>query len=110
MSQYEELYIDQGSTFQYIITLSNPSGGSFDLTSYDARASLKRSYKSSTSTNFTVTYLDSATGRIQIYLTDEATQLLKASQYVFDVVIESSAGEIYRVIEGIAIVNPGVTS
>jgi hypothetical protein len=109
MAQYEELYIEQGSTFQYIITLSNPSGGAFDLTSYTARSQLKRSYKSVSAIDFTITYPNRTGGQIQLNLTDEITALLKYGNYVFDVVIESSSGEIYRVIEGIAFVDPGVT-
>lgn len=109
MAQYEELYIDQGSTFQYKVTLSNPLGGAFDLTSYDARAQLRRSYKSSSAVDFTISYPDRAGGEIQLYLTDEATKSLKSGHYVFDVIIESSGNEIYRVIEGIALVDPGVS-
>lgn len=109
MAQYEELYIEQGSTFQYIITLANPAGGAFNLTSYTARSQLRRSYKSVSAVDFTITYPDRAGGQIQLNLTDENTALLKHGNYVFDVIIESSSGEIYRVIEGIAFVNPGVT-
>lgn len=110
MAQYEELYIDQGSTFQYTITLANPLGGGFDLTSYETRAQLKRSYKSLTAVDFVVSYPDRTAGAFQLNLTDEATKALKSGQYVFDVVIENTGGEIYRVIEGIAFVDPGVTS
>lgn len=109
MAQYEELYIDQGSTFQYVVTLANPAGGSFDLTSYTARAQLRRSYKSVSAVDFTISYPDRPGGKIQIYLTDEQTRALKLGNYVFDIIIESSTGEIYRVIEGIAFISPGVT-
>jgi hypothetical protein len=109
MAQYEELYIEQGSTFQYSITLSNPAGGSFDLTSYTVRSQLRRSYKSVTAVDFVITYPNRAGGQILLNLTDESTAALKHGNYVFDVIIESASGEIYRVIEGIAFVDPGVT-
>ena len=110
MAQYDELYIDQGSTFDYTIELDNPLGGDFDLTSYDVRASPRRSYKSSTATDFTVTFPDGkSAGKIKLSLTDETSYALKHGHYVFDVIIESSSGEIYRVVEGIAFINPAVT-
>jgi hypothetical protein len=110
MAQYDELYIDQGSTFDYTIELDNPLGGDFNLTSYDVRASLRRSYKSSVATSFVISFPEGkSAGRIKLNLTDESTETLKHGHYVFDVIVESSGGEIYRVVEGIAFINPRVT-
>lgn len=110
MAQYDELYIDQGSTFDYTIEMDNPLGGDFNLTSYDVRASLRRSYKSLTATPFVVSFPEGrSAGKIKLSLTDETAELLKHGHYVFDVIIESSSGEIYRVVEGIAFINPRVT-
>lgn len=110
MALYEELQIDQASTFEYTITLSNPNGTGFDLTSYNAVGQLKRNYSSSTSVSFSISYNTPATdGKVRLYLSDEVTAAMKAGHYVWDVVIENAAGEKFRVIEGIAEVNPAVT-
>ena len=110
MALYEELQIDQASTFEYTVTLSNPNGTGFDLTSYTATGRLKRSYSSSTAVDFNISYSTPATdGKVRLYLSDETTAAMKAGHYVWDVVIENASGEKFRVIEGIAEVNPGVT-
>ena len=69
MAQYEELYIEQGSTFQYSITLSNPAGGSFDLTSYTVRSQLRRGYKSVSSIDFVIRCPNRGDGEILLNLT-----------------------------------------
>ena len=49
-------------------------------------------------------------GEIVIALTAAQTSVLKEGRYVYDVMLISNTdGKVYRVVEGMALVNPGVT-
>lgn len=110
MAIYEEMQIDQGSTFSYLVSIKNLTDQApFDLSGYTGTAHMKRSYKSLTiSATFTVVV--GLNGIVTLSLTDEQTALIKSGRYLYDVVIESPEGEVYRVIEGIADVTPAVTT
>lgn len=111
MAQIEELYIDQNSSFEYLVEIDNPTGGNFDLTSYPAKAQLRRSYKTTSKVDFAVSYLgDPSLGQIKVALTPAQTGALKHGSYVWDIIIEGAGGDAYRVVEGIAYVEPGVTA
>lgn len=110
MAIYEDIEIQQGSSFRYNITLTATSGEAYDLSGHNIGAQIKKNYASSTvSATFTGT-TTSNVGEIQLSLTDEQTASLKAGRYVFDVLIENPATEKYRVVEGIVTVSPSVTS
>ena len=109
MAIVQNLVIDQGSTFSIELTVYGDDRYALNLTSYTATAQLRKSYTSSTYTNFTCAIVEPATlGRINISLTDEQTALLKQGRYMYDVVIEL-VGERFRVIEGIVTVMPSIT-
>lgn len=110
MAIYTNLNLDQGSTFTTTVIVEGPDG-IVDLTNYIAAAQLRRSYKSVSSIDFDVVIVSPASlGRVVMKLTAEQTSTLKEGRYVFDLEIKNTVnGEVYRVVEGQIIVNPGVT-
>lgn len=108
MATIQNLYIDQGTTYSLSITLSDQFGDVKNLTEYTVAAQLRKSYYSSTSTNFTAEVSAPTDGEITISLTATQTSALKAGRYVYDIEITSEV-ETLRVLEGIVVVNPEVT-
>lgn len=109
MAVYSNLTIDQGSTFTALIDVTDSDGSALNLVGYTVNGQLRKTYASSTSTDFTASVTNAGTGTIQISLTATQTNALKAGRYVYDVEITSSGGEVTRVIEGQIEVTPGVT-
>lgn len=110
MAIVRNIQIDQGSTFLYTVGLSGNDNAPYDLTGFTINSQMRKSYGSNTiSATFTSVITDPANGKLQISLTDEQTALLKPGRYVYDIVVESSSGDKYRAIEGMAEVNASVT-
>lgn len=108
MAAIQNLYIDQGTTFSLTITISDQFGDVKNLTDYTVAAQLRKSYYSSTATDFTANISAPTDGEVTISLTATQTSALKAGRYVYDIEIESEE-ETLRVLEGIIVVNPEVT-
>jgi len=104
------LNINKGSDFNVTYTIEDPSTNSpLSLVGYAASAQLRKTYSSTGVTTFTTSVSDAANGKITIALSDAQTSLLKDGRHVYDVVITSPANYQTRVVEGTAIVRPGVT-
>ena len=71
--------------------------------------SLRKSYYSSTATDFTVAISDAAGGEITMTLTAANTANLTPGRYVYDLLITSPVSVKTRVVEGIATILPSVT-
>jgi hypothetical protein len=109
MATARNLTIDQGSTYSISIELSDALGNSLDLTEYDIRAQLRKSYGSNTFTEFTASSgINPENGVITLSLTSEQTGALRPGRYVYDIEIENE-DEVTRVLEGIITVTPEVT-
>ena len=107
MATVENLVIDQGQTFTFTLTLSNADGTAKDLSDYTVASQMRKSYYTSTATDFTTAQVNN-TGEITISLTAAQTSNIKAGRYVYDIEIASSS-ETLRVLEGIVTVTPEVT-
>tara|TARA_B100000424_G_scaffold43059_1_gene29350 strand:- start:1485 stop:1820 length:336 start_codon:yes stop_codon:yes gene_type:complete len=110
MATISNIFIDQDADFATTVTIEDANDSALDLTNYTAAASLRKSYKSSSSTSFTVAFVDPRTsGQITLSLTDVQTGALNEGRYVYDLVITDAVGEKTRVVEGIATIKPSVT-
>lgn len=109
MAIYSNLTMDQGSDFQATIDVNDSSGNNLNLTGYSVAGQMRKSYASSTATNFTAAITNATNGVLSISLTAAQTNALKAGRYVYDVEITSSTNEVSRVVEGQIEVTPGVT-
>ena len=107
--------IDQGATFELTLTIKE-SGSAKDLSSYSARAHLRKT-KESTSTSAVFTCdRDGAgsalsdTGVVTMGLTPAQTNELAEGKYVYDLEIFTANDAIVnRIIEGSATVTRGIT-
>lgn len=110
MSSYVELTLEQGATFTTTVTVSDANGDLMDLTDYTAKASMRKSYYSTTSTDFTVTIPDPLSGELLITMSATITAVLAPGRYVYDVIlIAPDETTVTRVFEGTVAVTPGVT-
>lgn len=111
MTAYVELYIDQGSTFNSIIHLTDDATNSpINVSGYTANSQIRRSYYSANiSANITCTFSNTANGELTLSMTAAETANLKAGRYVFDVKTTSNSNVTSRIVEGIINVTPGVT-
>lgn len=108
MATVRNIYIDQGTTFSLSVLVSDQNDDAKDLTEYTISAQMRKSYYSTTSTNFTATASSPTDGEITISLTAAQTTALKAGRYVYDIEAASDE-ETIRVLEGIVVINPEVT-
>lgn len=111
MASYVELYIDQGSTFNNIITLTDDTTNTaMNIVGYTVSAQMRRSYYSSNaSANIVCTLSDPSNGEITMSMSADVTSNLKAGYYLFDVNTTTLVGDKSRVLEGSITVNAGIT-
>ena len=96
MATITNLFIDQGSTFNSVVTLKNQDGTPMNLTNFIVKSQFRKSYRSSQSVTFTTSIYNAATGRIRLQLPADTSSSVKAGRYLFDVEITSPTGEKYR--------------
>jgi len=109
MAIIANLYIDQGTDYTITVDVTDSAGDILDLTDYTATAQIRKTYTSSSLSATFTTSITAAAGQVTISLTDTQTSALEAGRYVYDLNIESAGGVKTRVIEGQAVVTPGVT-
>jgi len=108
MATITNLYIDQGTTFNTVVDLTNQDGTVMDLQGYTVAAQMRKSYQSSTAYNFVATVEDEAAGQIKLSLDPTTSSSMQAGRYLYDVEISSNI-ETFRVLQGIAIITPEIT-
>lgn len=109
MAIIANLYIDQGTDYTITVDVTDSAGDVLDLTGFTATAQVRKTYTSSSLSATFATSINAAAGQVTISLTDTQTSALQAGRYVYDLNIESGGGVKTRVIEGQAVVTPGVT-
>ena len=110
MAIISNLIIDQGATFTADIDVTDSDGNILVLTGYTAAGQMRKTYASSSATNFTASIQSASNGTVRISLSATQTNALKAGRYVYDVEItKTSTSEVTRVVEGQVEVTPGVT-
>ena len=110
---YQELFMEQGATFNASLTLNDVYGQPYDLTNYTATSQIRKSYYSVNPTaTFTVTSDVPINGTINLFLNAAATANVSPGRYVYDVIIRDINNPEFntiRVLEGIVNVTPSVT-
>lgn len=109
MATITNLYIDQGTTFSSIITLTNQDGSLMNLAGYTVKSQFRKSYQTSQAYNFIASVYDAATGKVRLQLSATDSSEIKSGRYLYDIEITSSANEKFRVLEGIIIITPEIT-
>lgn len=110
MATTSNLYIDQGSDYSSIVTVTTPTGLPLNLTGYIAKSQMRKSFSSSVYFNFTCSIPEPASGKIKLDLTAAQSELIPAGRWLYDVEItETATNKRKRVVEGIATVTPQIT-
>lgn len=109
MAEFVELTIEQGATFNTVITVNDGTGSGQNLYGYTARSQMRKSHYSSTKHDFNVSVTTPNIGEITMVMSAANTANLTAGRYVYDVEIDDGQGEITRIFEGIITVLPNVT-
>ena len=107
---YQDLYLEQGTTFNTTLNLTDNAGAAYNLYGFSVYSQAKKSYISTTPTiTFTATIQDASNGIIALNATNTVTANVSYGKLVYDVVIVDTFGNRTRVLEGKIIVSPGVT-
>lgn len=108
MAATSNLYIDAGSTFSAIITVSGSSGVALNLAGYTVASQIRKSYGSSTAYAFTATIHNAATGKVKLVMSATTSSGIAPGRYLYDVEITSNIEKL-RVVEGLVIITPEIT-
>jgi len=111
---YQDLYIEQGSTFTFTITLDDVYGDVYALSGANVYSSMKYSYYTSNVAASFSTQVSANTGEVTFTLDSANTANISPGRYVYDAVLSyyvgaGQANTVIRILEGIAQVVPGVT-
>lgn len=111
MAAYVELYLDQGSTFNNVINITDDTTNEpVNLTGYTVSSQMRRSYYSTSPTaNITCEVTAAVLGEVTMSMSANTTSTIKAGRYLFDVETRSPSGVVNRILEGIITITPGVT-
>lgn len=109
MAIIANIFIDQGTDFSITVDVTDTSGGALNMSGYSAAAQIRKTYGSSSVSSTFTTSIAEATGQVTLSLTDTQTTALESGRYVYDLNVTSTGGITTRVVEGQAIVTPGVT-
>lgn len=109
MAEFVELEIDAGATFATEITVREDDGTPKNLANFSVSSQLRKSYYSSTATDFTISVTNSSNGTISMSLSAASTANLRSGRYVYDVELIDNQGIVTRIFEGIVVVLPNVT-
>lgn len=109
MATVANIFIDQGSDFSNIITVSDKNGQPLNLSGYSVASQLRKSYNSSTAYSFNAIVFAPATGKVRIQMTASQSEQIPPGRYLYDVEVTSSAGAKTRVVEGIVTITPQIT-
>lgn len=108
MSQILNLNIDQGTTFTQDIVYRDNSKNPVNISGYEVRGKLRRSYYSANSISLTCSITNAANGAVTISLPSETTSNLVYGRYLYDVEI-FNGNVVYRISQGIVTIDPEVT-
>lgn len=109
LAEFVELEIDAGATFATEITVREEDGTPKNLANFSVSSQLRKSYYSSTATDFTISVTNSSNGTISMSLSAASTANLRSGRYVYDVELADNQGIVTRIFEGIVVVLPNVT-
>jgi len=108
MAQVQNIYIDQGSTYSMSLNVTDQNGDPKDLSQYTVAAQMRKSYYANTAIDFDAEITYPLDGELTVSLTSATSADIKPGRYVYDIEI-TGPEETLRVVEGIVVVNPGVT-
>lgn len=111
MAAYVELFMDQGTTFNNVINITDDmTNAPINVSGYVIRSQMRTSYFSSNVTaNISCFVADAANGEIYLSVPSANTAKIKPGRYLFDVLATDTSNTVSRVLEGIITVTGSVT-
>lgn len=110
---YQDLLVEQGTTFATTITLDDVTGAAYNLYNYSASSQIRKSYYSSNAAgHFLVVVSNPTAGVITISMDAANSANIMAGRYVYDVKLFSNtdaSNNTIRILEGIVEISPSVT-
>jgi hypothetical protein len=107
---YQDLFLEQGTTFNTQLTLNDVYGNPYDLTGYRIASQARRSYYSSNATiTFATSIYNANTGTIILGLDSANSANVPTGTLLYDVIIKDSSNNVTRVLEGRVFVDPMIT-
>ena len=112
MAKKIDIYVDQGSDFTATFPpVTDNNGETLDLTDFTAKCMIRRSYATVYAVELTVDDSRFSEGVITITMTNGETSGLVPTRWVYDITIQDPINNtVVKVFEGLATVNPGVSS
>ena len=109
MATVANIFIDQGSDYSNIVTVTTPNGQPLNLTGFTVASQMRKSYSSSVSYNFNASIFNALLGRVRLQLTSAQSEAIPPGRYLYDVEVTSPNNIKTRVVEGIATITPQIT-
>ena len=109
MATISNIFIDQGSNYSNIITVSGTSGAALDITGYTVASQIRKSYTSSTAYSLNAVIHNAVAGQVRLTLTASQSEAIPPGRYLYDLEIASASGNKTRIVEGVATVTPQIT-
>jgi hypothetical protein len=109
MATISNLFVDAGSDYSNIITVSATNGQALNLTGYTVASQMRKSYGSSTVYTFAPSLYDAVNGKVRLQLSASTSSSIPAGRWLYDVEITSPSGTKTRVVEGIVTITPEIT-
>lgn len=111
---YQNLYLEQGTTFNFTIMLDDIYGNNYDLSNSTVVSQIRKSYYSSNATAQFVTTISVLDGSISMSLDANTTSRISPGRYVYDSLLttqDTHGGQstVVRILEGVVDVSPSVT-
>ena len=107
---YQTLELEQGTDFTINLTLNDVNGIPYDLTNYSIKSQFKKSYYSTTSTDFTIVVNSPVGGTISLNLNSATSANVAPGKYVYDVLLNNTHDNTKsRILEGVLNVTPAVS-
>lgn len=110
---YQNLYLEQGTTFSISIELDDAYGDMYDLTGATATSQIRKSYYSANATSTFASSVNANTGTITLSLTSNQTANIAAGRYLYDTIVSfpgtGGANTVVRILEGTVDVVPSIT-
>jgi len=110
MAAYVELYMDQGTTFNNTINITDDvTNAAVNIYGYTVTSQMRRSYYSANATaNIVCTVTNTSNGEITMSMTAANTSNIRPGRYLFDVKTVDRNNITSRILEGIITVTPQV--
>ena len=108
MALKANLVIDQGTTFQTSINVTDDNENPIDLSTYSVAAQMRKHFSSTNAYDFQAT-ISPELGIVTLAMGANNTGIIPAGRCVYDCELTDQNGGVTRLVEGIVTVTPGVT-